>query len=67
MTHYRLYFMADPDARVRGFEPIEADDDSAAVSGAEERQQMLALELWCASRLVKRWQLVRGEGSSSPA
>jgi hypothetical protein len=51
--------MADQSAFVRGFEPIEADDDATAVSGAENRQQMLAVELWCANRLVKRWQLTQ--------
>jgi hypothetical protein len=58
MTQYRIYYMADPHVRVRGFEAIEADDDGDAVSRAENQQRMLAVELWCANRFVKRWQLV---------
>ncbi len=68
MTHYRLYYMAEETTRIRGFEPIEADDDAAAVEGVRERQRSVAMELWCANWMVKRWALVpESDGDASAA
>jgi hypothetical protein len=70
--YYRIYYMADESTRVRGFEPVEADDDGAAVAHAEARQRSVTMELWCADRMVKRWSLVpdadtlNGVGGGSP-
>jgi len=59
MTQYRLYYRTDQNVSIRGFEPLEADSDAAAINGAEARQRTLGVELWCANRLVKRWDLVQ--------
>ena len=59
MTHYRIFFRTDNKERLRGFEPIEAGDDTAAIREAEAHQRAIAVELWCANRLVKKWDLVQ--------
>jgi hypothetical protein len=43
-------------------EPIEAGDDTAAIREAEAQQRAIAVELWCANRLVKKWELVQATG-----
>jgi hypothetical protein len=58
MTHYRLYYRTEARAQVRGFEPIEAENDTKAINEAEAKQRAIAVELWCAHRLVKQWSLV---------
>jgi hypothetical protein len=66
MASYRLYLQTDEHARVQGFEQIEADDDSAAVAAAVARRRSIGLELWCANRLVRRWELVESYRLNEP-
>jgi hypothetical protein len=49
--------------RIPGFEPVEAEDDAKAIRDAEARQRVLGIELWCAHRLVKRWDLLPADAS----
>jgi len=52
LTYYRLYVLSAPDGRFIGFEEIEAQDDVAALRGAEKFVGERPLELWCGSRKV---------------
>lgn len=59
MTHYRIFYRTKEQERLTGFEPIEAEDDTRAIREAEAQQRAIAVELWCANRLVKKWNLVQ--------
>ena len=50
--YYRLYMLSAPDGRFVGFEEIEADDDVAATTQAEQFAGERPLELWCGQRKV---------------
>ena len=53
MDHYRLYFLQND--HIREARVIEAEDDPAALSKAEEHRGGHALELWLGSRRVGRF------------
>jgi hypothetical protein len=51
-----------------GGEPLElqASSDADAIQIAERTHVNRCTELWCRSRLVKRWEATRSEPSKDP-
>jgi hypothetical protein len=55
MPDYRLYFY-DDQYRIRFVMTLECADDQEAIQSAEKHRDGRALEVWCRTRLVKRFE-----------
>jgi hypothetical protein len=56
MTSYRLYLLSSLTRRFEPAQEIEAEDDEAAITIAEDARSHRAAELWNGSRIVKEWK-----------
>lgn len=63
MAYDRLYFLDGFDHRITGFDEFEAESDARALSTAEGRWRMAAMELWCEDRKVRHWDALGTGGS----
>lgn len=64
MTVYRLYFMDGFSGQIMEFVQFSAADDADAVRMAEERRRPIAMELWCQSQKIQRWEPMLPNGSA---
>lgn len=56
MAHYRLYFMNNGSGHIDSARDLEAGDDPAAIEAAHDLVKDKAIELWCGTRKVHRFE-----------
>ncbi len=56
MTSYRLYFFGGGSGPAFDFHDFEVADEAAAIAAAGRMHRIGAMELWCAGRMVRRWE-----------
>jgi hypothetical protein len=66
MAYYRLYFL-DGAHRIEQFREFELPNDMLAIRQAAEWRGMMAMELWCGPRKVRRWDELRSGGAAPGA
>jgi len=67
MAHYRLYFMNPLSGHIDRAVDLDARDDSDAARQCVMRTAKRPLELWCAGRKVRRFEVEpAGDGQRVP-
>ena len=56
MAYYRLYLRTGSRGRFSSFDDFEAQCDASAIDHVASLNRNGAMELWCGSRLVERWE-----------